>query len=83
MRRDFPGNPVVKTSVLPVQRARVQRLVGELRSHKVCGVTPSKKSNILDEENRALKIQSDHFSCPPPLKMRKRTKDIDQHRLDI
>ena len=31
--RDFPGSPVVKTA-LPTQRAWVQSLVGELRSHR-------------------------------------------------
>ena len=29
---DFPGSPVAKTPALPLQGARVQSLVGELRS---------------------------------------------------
>ena len=33
---DLPGSPMVKTQ-LPMQGARVQSLVRELRSHKPCG----------------------------------------------
>ena len=37
-RRDSPGGPVVGTPSLSLPRARVQSLVGELRSHKLpCG----------------------------------------------
>ena len=36
---DFPGGPVVKT-LLPVQGAPVQFLVGELRSHMPRGARP-------------------------------------------
>jgi len=32
-RGNFPGGPVVKT-LFPLQKARVQSLVGQLRSHR-------------------------------------------------
>ena len=41
---EFPG-PVVKDSILSLQRTPVQSLVGELRSDNTCGVPPPKKKN--------------------------------------
>ena len=34
---DIPGGPVLKT-LFPMQRVKVQSLVGELRSHMLCGM---------------------------------------------
>ena len=39
---EFPG-PVVKDSILSLQRTPVQSLVGELRSDKTCGAPPPPK----------------------------------------
>ena len=41
LSREFPGGPVVRIhcSLLKVQ---VQSVVGELKSHKVCGTVPQK-----------------------------------------
>ena len=39
---------MVKTLVLPMQRARVQSLVRELGSHMPRGVAPKKKTNPYD-----------------------------------
>ena len=41
--RDFPGDPVVKTPVLPVQGAWIWSLVGEQRFCMPQGVAPPKK----------------------------------------
>ena len=41
--RDFPGCSVVKT-LLPLQRAQVQALVGEPRTHMLCCSGKKKKS---------------------------------------
>ena len=43
MQRDFPGTPVVGT-LLPLQGVWVQSLVGELRSHMLCGVAKKFKN---------------------------------------
>ena len=51
MNRDFSGGPVVKT---PMQRVRVQSLVGELRSHMPCCMAKKKNKHI----KRNLKIKS-------------------------
>ena len=40
---DFPGVPVVKT-LLPLQRAQVQSLVGELKSHMPHSVVKQNKT---------------------------------------
>ena len=42
---DFPGGPVVRTLCFHCRGARVRSLVGELRSHKLGGVTKKKKKN--------------------------------------
>ena len=42
---EFPG-PVVKDSVLSLQRTPVQSLVGELRSDNTCGVPPPQKKEL-------------------------------------
>ena len=47
--RDFPGGPVVKTA-LPTQRAWVQSLVGELRSHKPHCAAQKKKKKKKENE---------------------------------
>ena len=43
---DFPGGPVVKGSMLPLQGARVRSLVGELRSYVLCGTAKNKKKTM-------------------------------------
>ena len=44
--RDFPGGPVVKTQRFHCLWARVQSLVGELRSYKPCSVAKTNKQNL-------------------------------------
>ena len=46
---EFPG-PVVKDSVLSLQRTPVQSLVGELRSDRTCGVSPPKKTQNWEKD---------------------------------
>jgi len=44
MRRGkFPGGPVARTLVLSLMNARVQSLVGELKSHKLRGMVKKEK----------------------------------------
>ena len=43
---DFPGGPVVKTTVLPLKRALVRSLVRELRSHLLHGAAKKKKKGM-------------------------------------
>ena len=43
--KDFPGGPVNSDSVLPIQGAQVQSLVGKLRSHKPSSVGQEKKGS--------------------------------------
>ena len=40
---DSPGGPVVKITVLPLQRALVRSLVRELRSHMLHGAAKKKE----------------------------------------
>ena len=47
---DFPGSPVVKTRLLPMQAAQVQSLVGELRSHMPSDGAKNKFVNFLKSE---------------------------------
>ena len=52
MRRGkFPGGPVARTLVLLLMNARVQSLVGELKSHKLRGmVKKEKKKKRINEK---------------------------------
>ena len=44
---DFLGSPVVKNFMLQVQEARVRSLVGELGSHRPCGVANNSRTMLL------------------------------------
>ena len=46
---EFPG-PVVKDSILSLQRTPVQSLVGELRSDNTCGVPPPQKKKNWEKD---------------------------------
>ena len=44
--REFPGGPVVKKPLLPMQGVQVQSLVRELRSHVPWGVAKKQKKQM-------------------------------------
>ena len=44
---EFPGSPVARTQEISLQWAQVQSLVGELRSHKSCGI--AKKRDLINK----------------------------------
>ena len=44
--QDIPGGPMIKTLCFHLQGAQVQSLVGELRSHMLCGMYPPQKKKI-------------------------------------
>ena len=51
MRRGkFPGGPVARTLVLSLMNARVQSLVGELKSHKLHGMGKKGKKKRINEK---------------------------------
>ena len=53
----FPGGPAVGTPMFPLQAARVQSLVGNLRSHSFLKVLPkSEKTNRKKKKNNPWKI---------------------------
>ena len=49
INREFPGGPMVRTQWLSLQ-ARVQSLVGELRSHKPLGQKKKKREKFINKK---------------------------------